>query len=174
MIRWTMVAAALLLTACAGSRSTQVGASMILPPQAKTMKMQEQQLFLMANHLNPEHLPEYPAEKLADGPDATRVCVDLVVDEGGEVTWAVPLHGGTECPAAAEPALAPFEQAVLAAVREWQFTAAAVCTFPPGIEKNDDCEGEGVTERAVPLRMAFVFDFNKREGRGRFARSSGG
>jgi hypothetical protein len=168
-----LVVLALALSACAGSRSSNVGARMILPPLATTMKMQEQQLFLMANHLNPELLPDYPAEKIADGPEAARVCVDLVVDEGGEVTWAVPLHGGPECPEAADPELAPFEQVVLTTVREWQFTAAAVCTFPPGIEKNDACEGEGVVERAVPLRMAFVFDFSKHEGRGRFARSPG-
>lgn len=174
MKKCTVVFVALALAACADSRSTRVGASMILPPLATTMKMQEQQLFLMANHLNPEHLPDYPAERMQDGPEQARVCVDLVVDDGGAVTWAVPLHGGPECPAAPDPVLAPFEQAVLAAVREWQFTAAAVCTFPPGIEKNDDCEGEGVVERAVPLRMAFVFDFSRREGRGRFARSSGG
>lgn len=173
MKSWIVVAV-LALSACAGSRSTQVGASMILPPQARTMKMQEQQLFLMANHLNPEHLPDYPAQQMATGPEKVRVCVDLVVSDAGEVIWAVPLHGGPDCPVSAEPALAPFEQATLAAVREWQFTAAAVCTFPPGIEKNEDCAGEGVTERAVPLRMAFTFDFSRREGRGRFARSAGG
>jgi hypothetical protein len=174
MMRGLTLLAALALCACAGSRSTQVGASMILPPQARTMKMEQTQLFVMANHLNPEHLPDYPAAQLAAGPEKARVCVDLVVSEAGEVIWAVPLHGGPDCPAAAEPALAAFEQAVLATVREWQFTAAAVCTFPPGIEKNEDCEGEGVTERAVPLRMAFTFDFSRREGRGRFARSAGG
>jgi hypothetical protein len=174
MIRSMTLVAMLALTACAGSRSTQVGASMILPPQARMMKMEQQQLFLMANHLNPEHLPDYPAPQMAAGPERARVCVDLVVSEAGEVVWAVPLHGGPDCPATAEPALVPFEQAALAAVREWRFTAAAVCTFPPGIEKNDDCEGEGVTERAVPLRMAFTFDFSRHEGRGRFARSAGG
>ncbi|MFP5462871.1 MAG: hypothetical protein ACLGII_15090, partial [Gammaproteobacteria bacterium] len=56
-----LAAAALLLSACAGSQNTRVGAEMILPPQAPQMKMQTQELFLMASHLNPDVLPDYPA-----------------------------------------------------------------------------------------------------------------
>ena len=174
MRKWMGFVVLLALVGCAGGRSAQVGARMIVPPMANTMKMQEQQVFLMAEHLNPERLPAYPPALMDAGPEAARVCVDLVVGEGGNVTWAVPLRAVPDCPAAADAALAPFEQAVLASVHDWRFTAATVCAFPPGMEKNYECQGEGVTRRAVPLRMAFVFDFSRREGRGRFARAGGG
>ncbi|OHC48192.1 MAG: hypothetical protein A2X69_13345 [Rhodobacteraceae bacterium GWF1_65_7] len=163
----------LLLSACAGTQSTRVGAEMILPPQAPQMKMQSQELFLMASHLNPDVLPDYPADLLAEGPEQATVCAELVVDENGVVVWTAPLRAGPQCPPEALPALAPFERAVEQAVRRWQFTAAAVCTFPPGVEKNDDCAGEGVVEKTVPLRMAFVFDFSRSERRGRFSSASG-
>src|SRR5687767_8015358 len=132
MRKLVLVALALALTACASSRSSNVGARMILPPMAPTTKVDERQLFFMASHLNPDKLPDYPAERMADGPEAARVCIDLVVDEGGEVISAVPLHGGPECPAGADKNLEAFEQAALASVRDWQFLAAAICTFSPG------------------------------------------
>ena len=60
----------LVLVGCAGGRSSQVGARMIVPPMASTMKMQEQQVFLMAEHLNPERLPAYPPALMDAGPEA--------------------------------------------------------------------------------------------------------
>src|SRR5687768_9551670 len=102
MRKRAVVALVLALSACASNRSTQVGAQMILPPMAPTTKVDERQLFFMASHLNPDKLPDYPAEKMADGPEAVRICIDLVVDEGGEVISAVPLHVGPDCPATAD------------------------------------------------------------------------
>lgn len=160
---------ALAASGCAGTRSTRVGAEMILPPLAPQMKLQQREQFFMARHLNPELLPDYPAALLADGPAQAVVCVEIVVDEGGEVAWQAPLHAAPRCPPGPVAALAPFEQAALDAVARWQFIAAAVCTYPEGVERNDDCRGEGVVEKAVPLRMAFVFEFDRSEKRGRFS-----
>ena len=50
-------------------------------------------------------------------------------------------------------------------VRQWEFFAAAVCTFPPGVAKNHECEGDGVVVAPVAIRMAFVFSFEVDRGR---------
>ena len=71
------------------------------------------------------------------------------------------------------PALAGVEHAVDRTVRQWRFEPASVCTFPPGVEKNYDCAGEGVLRKSVPLRLAFVFEFSRSERRGRFSRAAG-
>ena len=70
-------------------------------------------------------------------------------------------------------ALAWFEHAVDATVRQWRFEPASICTFPAGVEKNYDCAGEGVVRKTVPLRLAFVFEFSRSERRGRFSRAAG-
>lgn len=127
MKRAWLVLATLVLAGCGGSQTTRVGAEMILPPMAPQMKMQTQELFFMAHHLNPEALP----------------------------------------------ALAWFEHAVDATVRQWRFEPASICTFPPEVERNEDCAGEGVVRKPVPLRLAFVFEFSRSERRGRFSTNAG-
>lgn len=165
---WPLLAV-LLLAGCGGSQTTRVGAEMILPPMAPQMKMQTQELFFMAEHLNPGLLPDYPEALLAKGPENATVCAEIVVDTDGKVSWTAPLRAGPRCPADALPALAWFEHAVDATVRQWRFEPASICTFPTDVERNEDCAGEGVTRRTVPLRLAFVFEFSRSERRGRFS-----
>ena len=169
MKRAGLLLAFVLLVGCGGSRTTQVGAEMILPPMAPQMKMQSQEAFFMAEHLNPELLPDYPEALLEKGPEQATVCVEIVVDADGTVSWTAPLRAGPRCPAEALPALAWFEHAVGQTVRQWRFEPASVCTFPAGVEKNYDCIGEGVVRKTVPLRLAFVFEFSRSERRGRFS-----
>ena len=169
MKRAGLLLAFVLLAGCGGSRTTQVGAEMILPPMAPQMKMQSQEAFFMAEHLNPELLPDYPEALLEKGPEQATVCVEIVVDADGTVSWTAPLRAGPRCPAEALPALAWFEHAVDRTVRQWRFEPASVCTFPAGVEKNYDCIGEGVVRKTIPLRLAFVFDFSRSERRGRFS-----
>ena len=121
MKRLALLVAVLVLAGCGGSRTTQVGAEMILPPMAPQMKMQSQEAFFMAEHLNPELLPDYPAALLETGPEHATVCAEIVVDADGAVSWTAPLRAGPRCPAEALPALAWFEHAVDATVRQWRF-----------------------------------------------------
>ena len=51
------------------------------------------------------------------------------------------------------------------AVAGWQFLAAAVCTYPTGMEKNEDCSGEGVTVREVPVKLSYRFRFRLVDGK---------
>lgn len=173
MKRAWLVLATLVLAGCGGSQTTRVGAEMILPPMAPQMKMQTQELFFMAYHLNPELLPDYPAALLATGPEHATVCAEIVVDTDGKVSWTAPLRAGPRCPGEALPALAWFEHAVDATVRQWRFEPASICTFPSEVERNEECAGEGVVRKPVPLRLAFVFEFSRSERRGRFSANAG-
>lgn len=173
MRRTGLLLAFLALAGCGGTRTTQVGAEMIMPPAAPQMKMQTQEVFFMASHLNPGLLPDYPEALLEAGPDHATVCAEIVVDADGMVSWTAPLRAGPRCPAEALPALAWFEHAVDQTLRQWRFEPASICTFPAGVEKSYDCVGAGVVRKTVPLRLAFVFEFSRSERRGRFSSASG-
>ena len=121
----------------------------------------------VAPGMNMMKIPDGMKHKVADISPGTTYGVG--VDTDGKVSWTAPLRAGPRCPAEALPALAWFEHAVDATVRQWRFEPASICTFPPDVERNEDCAGDGVVRRTVPLRMAFVFEFSRSERRGRFS-----
>lgn len=166
----TVVLAALLcaalsvLVACRTAPRHDVRTGMLLPMGAPTLQVPPERQFLMPVPLEDDP-PRYPAGVAVRGP--VSVCVELVVAEDGAVDSAQPLYGAPGCPHDAADIDARFSAAALTAVRRWQFTAAAICTYPPGTPHNADCAGAGVTVTPVPVRLAFVFEFEEVGGRAR-------
>lgn len=108
-------------------------------------------------------MPEFPrAAKVADG--RREVCVEFVVTEEGLVEQIAFPAGGVQC-ASISGAEVMFQEAVAEALSQWQFTGAAICTFPEGVIKDDACEGEGVDVRAVPIKLMYVFSFEQINGK---------
>lgn len=169
-VGWIALAAiALGLSGCA-SRATSVDKRMVLPPGAPAMTLEQREGFLMAV---PIHEPLPRLEAVAAGPDGrTEVCVEIVIDADGVVSEARHMPGVDAC--ATEPEAA-YVAAALDAVRQWTFFAAAICEFPAGQAKTDDCSGEGVIVRAVPIRLMYAFAFERSGGQSRVrARRTGG
>lgn len=136
-----------------------VGMDMMFPKGASRYDMQDDQRFLMPEFAAAPVMPVYPPSLLNRGAGRTRVCIEVVVDEAGAVTDARALLDTPGCPGASEHPDQVFYDAAFAAVRQWQFFAAAVCVFPSGVEPDDECKGEGVDVKAVAVKLAFVFSF---------------
>ncbi|HEX5693143.1 MAG TPA: hypothetical protein VFY00_00815 [Arenimonas sp.] len=137
----------------------------LIIPRGGQVEMPENQQFLFPTPVFENPLPEYPSEHLADGLDEQVVCLQILIDEGGSVAWSTAFDGPAGCPSAEQPALPAFTRSARKAVADWQFLAAAVCTYPEGRPKNEDCSGEGVEMRPLAVKLSYRFRFGWREGR---------
>ena len=158
------MALAAAVTGCRKDIRPNVGMGMILPPGAVRSVVPEDQLFLMATEISTP-LPSYPSDLVKASPADIMVCAELVLGTDGAVTSVRPLYAIPECPLLQSELDPRFTEAVRDAVLKWQFFAAALCTFPPGVPKDDDCKSQGVTIRHVPIKLAFVFTFSTKHGR---------
>lgn len=153
------------VSGCASHRPTAaepsglVGMELIIPDAGSRYQMRADQAFLMPEFAGTPALPVYPEELLAQRVPAQRVCVEVHIDAGGAVTASRTVVDAAGCASAADPYVSLFHESVVAATSGWQFLAAAVCTFPEGVEHHERCEGDGVTIEAVPVRLAFAFVF---------------
>ena len=144
------------MTVVAGCQSNpaRVTANFILPATADPFDVEVHQTFYMAD-LILQPMPAYPDADRRLG--TVIVCVELVVDERGDVAATRPLVQGG-CPAVEEASESLLNAAVEAA-RNWKFMPAALCDPPPHAELGADCEAAGGTMRSVAVTLAFRFAF---------------
>lgn len=163
-----IVAAALVLAGCS-HRTLQVERAMVLPPAAQMHSVAPNQRFLMAGPIEDPD-PAYPVGAPLDG--ALHICTTFVVTAEGEVIDIALDRADTACADPDAHATAPFADAVLGTLQRWRYFAAAVCTFPDGIdpETNPRCDGADVRIDAVPIRLRYVFAFSSQRG-GRVSRA---
>lgn len=138
------------------STTREVDMRMLLPAGAPLMHVPENQVLLMAAPLS-QPMPAFPADAPVKGEVST--CIEMVVDASGGVSAATPLYGLPECPLAQAQIDPRIVAAALAAVRQCQFFAAALCTFPEGAARNDDCSGPDVAVTPVAIKLSYVFTF---------------
>ena len=154
----------LLLTACKTMHKGDVGMNMILPKTAETLEVPEDQQFLFPTPIIEPILPVYPAALLGSGVQQI-ICVEIVIDENGEVSNAHPLMDLPECPSSDKPPNPLFTAAAISAVKQWQFAAAAICRFPKTVKKNDDCQGDDVVITSIAIKLAYTFAFSVKNNR---------
>ena len=129
---------------------------MVIPPIAQVMDVPKDKSFLMAAPVS-QPLPEYPTG-VKRGASAS-VCIEFVIDEKGAVSSAAPLYALPECPGSRVELDTRFVDSAVEAASQWQFLAAAICTFSQGVEPTDDCSGNDVVVTAVAIKIAYVFTF---------------
>lgn len=97
----------------------------------------------------------------------TRVCARVAIAADGSVMFAENLSARSECMAGANPENAALVEAMLSAVRTWQFRPAALCRYPAESVVNvDDSDCAGASEvQAVPVTLEYGFTFAIHEGR---------
>ena len=141
-----------------GCKSTsQVDMRMILPAGAPVMDIPEDKMFLMASPVS-QPMPTYP-EGVSHTAEVS-TCVEMVIDETGAVSSATPLYGLPDCPQQQASIDPRFVGSSIEAVKNWQFLAAAVCTFPPGTSMTEDCSGDDVVIAPVAIKLAYAFSFH--------------
>lgn len=170
--RCAQVMAALVLvvaaTGCA-SRSARIDHRMLLPQAGARHAVESTQFFVMPVSLAaPE--PAFPELAEDAGAIDVTVCAEIWLSEDGDVSRVMPFDATPECAQTGEVQARAYAQAVVEAMRGWEFTPAMICEFPPQLlARRDagDCTGPDVTVRRVPVRLEYAFSFSSREGRRR-------
>jgi len=157
---WLPGIAVLLLAACA-HRDGLVGREMLLPEGALRHPVDEEhQRFIMAVPLN-DPMPAIPAN-MHRLRRVVAVCVSFVVTADGRTVDVVVHEPDAACleSTSVEAGMhAHFRAETVAAVQNWTWFGAAICTFPDDVAPDDDCNGPGVQVRAVPIRLDYRFVF---------------
>lgn len=142
----------------------------LIIPLGGQVEMPEDEQFLFPTPVFENPLPDYPPASVAAALPEQVVCLQILIDEGGAVAWSGLDRSSPDCPDADHPPLPQFVAAARDAVARWQFLAAAICTYPAGQAKNDDCTGPGVTVREVPVKLSYRFRFRLVDGKPRVTR----
>ena len=133
--------------------------SMVIPFGAPQHEVRSDEIFLVADTLGPQPMPEYPAGYLGADLPVQVVCVDVVVEPEGAATRVSRHTGAPGCPDGTDARTLAFVHSTLDAVGAWRYFGAQICRFPAGIEHKDDCSGEGVEIRPVAVKLTYVFRF---------------
>lgn len=148
--------AALLLVGCAGKGTRQgVAQEMIIPAAAQRTELEHNQQFVMAVAIA-QPMPAWPqgvASPVAELP----VCVEFVVSKDGAVRAPRLLDGVPDCAAADQRGIAPFADAALAAVAQWQFFAAGMCTWQ---QEEAECVDGRAEVTPLAIRLSYRFRFS--------------
>lgn len=155
-----LMVAAVMLAGCAGKAvRNEVPHAMILPGGVARTDVEDNQQFVMANPIA-QPLPAWPqGVALPDG--ELPLCVASVVSEEGAVHAVQALDGVPDCMHADRPGITPFVGAALAAVAQWQFFGAGLCTWQQEQAECADGRAE-VMPLAIRLSYRCVFRSNGR------------
>lgn len=85
------------------------------------------------------------------------VCVAFVVGEDGAVHSPHLLEGVPDCVAASQPGITPFVDAALAAVAQWQFSGAGMCTWQ---REEAECSDGRAQVTPLAIRLSYRFRFH--------------
>ena len=131
------------------------------------LQLTDKQTFLLPIDEPGNRLPEYPVEVLTQQQVPSRaVCMRVDIDEEGEVSYTGPLVREPECPAVT--ALSKqFVDVSVAALSNWRFEPAVVCTF----RSKDAKEAAGMScqggrEKPQATSLTFRLLFNQVDGKG--------
>lgn len=160
------------------SLSGVVDVEFLRDPNAPSVKADENQDYQAPQLLEGTSLPPYPEDLVPlDLPDQ-EVTVRIVIGEEGQVVTAAPSPLDTPAALAAMPAMPAssaggehrprFQEAALAAVRQWQFTPPRIRNFRP-----QDYDGDGhpdaqvlVSETPIKVFLDLRFRFAVVDGKG--------
>ena len=158
-MRWQVVGmavACVVLVACTGKAvRTKVAHEMILPEGAQRTQVEDRQQFVMAVPYQ-QPLPDYPGGVTAVAAQLP-VCVEFVVGEDGAVQSPHLLEGVPDCVTASQPGITPFADAALAAVAQWQFFAAGMCTWQ---QEEAECSDGRAHVTPLAIRLSYRFRFH--------------
>ncbi|WP_152980850.1 hypothetical protein [Stenotrophomonas koreensis] len=128
---------------------------MILPEGAERTQVEDKQQFVMAVPYR-QPLPAYPAGVTAVAAQLP-VCVEFVVGEDGAAHSPRLLEGVPDCVAASQPGITPFVDAALAAVAQWQFFGAGMCTWQ---REEAECSDGRAHVTPLAIRLSYRFRFS--------------
>jgi hypothetical protein len=147
-------------------RSRHVDRRMLDSPDATSAyKIDPQQRFRMPRLLEAP-LPQLPTDSPRTALPPTTVCVQVILSDQGAVQRVDPLDDRDECHAGLAAANSDLMQAVRERLLEWNFTPAAICSWPEDRQAPlfGGCEGAAQIQ-SVPVSLMYAFTFEIREGK---------
>lgn len=85
------------------------------------------------------------------------MCVEFVVSEDGVVRSPQLLAGVPDCVDADRPGITPFVEASLAAVAQWRFFGAGMCTWQ---QEEAECVDGRAEVTPLAIRLSYRFRFS--------------
>lgn len=134
---------------------------MILPLGAVREELRQNQVFFAPVPIN-EPMPGFPDGYPTQGDGDIDICVELSVSSDGAIDDLKQISTADGCEPAESPASVLLYPQVAAAVGQWTYFGAAICTFA---SSEDECDSTDATLRAVPVKLAYRFKFRTVDGR---------
>ena len=171
IIRACILLFALAALAACRTLETEVSTQAHLPVGQPVVTVESNQKLMLPAEFGVLNPPAFPVAPALTGAMAKLVCLSFTVDEGGAVVDVRPESFPAEpCVDSERPESSPFIDAAIDAVEQWEFLAAAVCTFDSvAAARESDAECTGAAQvQPIPVRLAWKFLFTAdREGRQR-------
>jgi hypothetical protein len=153
-------------TAGAGDRSGVVSYEVVRDPNARVVQIGAHQEYTAPSPSAGLTLPAYPHDLLPLALPAVTVLVRAVIDEEGGVVAAIPspLGKGED-----DPLQIRFQEATVAAVKDWTFEPARIRSFRPSEDRDGDGRPDyeildAETYPKVFLDLRFVFEVLEGKG----------
>jgi hypothetical protein len=128
----------LFLTGCASSHKqihSSIRKDMILPVGAVREELRQDQVFLAPVPIK-EPMPTFPDDYPAGKDLEANICVELVISAEGTVDGVTQIAAAPDCERAGSANSVLLYPQVAAAVNQWTYFGAAICTFD---ESEDEC-----------------------------------
>jgi hypothetical protein len=155
----------LCLAGCAHSAprtdSSSVVKDMILPLGAVREQLRQNQVFLAPVPIN-EPMPDFPDGYPTQGDADIDICVELSVSSDGAIDDVKQISAADGCEPPGSAASVLFYPQVAAAVGQWTYFGAAICTFE---SREGECDSTDAALQAVPVKLAYRFKFRVVDGR---------
>lgn len=154
-----------LLLGCATTErsvsSTEVRKDMILPSGAIREKLSANAVFLAPVPIL-ESMPEFPADYPADVDADVSICAELTISADGIVMSVEQISSSPGCePAGSKPSQLLYPK-VASTLRHWTYFGAAICHYT---SNESECGGSHARHVALPVKLAYRFNFKTIQGR---------
>lgn len=152
------------LSGCArpAVKSGDVLISAVEPPDAERHVVGPREDFVVGRPLAVKRAhPDYPEELLAHDLPIAAICVEVTVDEAGQVEHTSVLSLAPRCPDLPAPVQAALKSAVDEAVSTWVYGPSYACVLREDAQADGTCAGAHADPVPVPILHAYRFVFRQ-------------
>lgn len=147
--------------------STHTGFKVFIPPTAQVFDFPKNYKIVVGAPIV-QAASIYPPSLIARRIPRRDVCLEIEINERGEVYHSRPLYGIPGCPVDAQAVEPAFVATAESAVTHWRFAPTVVCMFAEGVDadaEGNDCANEGAKIEPLAIRLAFAFTFITTDGK---------
>lgn len=137
--------------------------NVFIPPTADGYNLPPNQKIVLGEPIA-QPPPIYPERLLSLHIHQQTVCLEIEINQIGQVYASRPLFSMVNCPANSASVMSAFILASQNAVYKWRFYPSKLCTFPTNVnasQMNNDCIAYGAKVENISIKLAFIFTFKQ-------------